>query len=63
MIIVTEQGQPALVVMTAERYEGFAATLDILGDQQILTLLHELLAEGLGRGEVVWNETEQPPER
>jgi PHD/YefM family antitoxin component YafN of YafNO toxin-antitoxin module len=62
-IIVTDKGQPALAVMTAERYEGFAATLDILGDQEILTLLHEILGEGLGRGKVVWDETKEPPER
>jgi PHD/YefM family antitoxin component YafN of YafNO toxin-antitoxin module len=61
-IIVTDKGQPALAVMTAERYEGFAGTLDILGDQQILALLHEILAEELGRGEVVWDETKDPPE-
>lgn len=62
-IIVTEQGRPALAVMTAERYEGFAGTLDLLGDPQILTLLHEILAEEFGQGKVVWDETKLPPER
>jgi len=51
---ITRHGRPVLAILPWEFYESIVETLEVLGDPEMITALHESL-EDLKRGRVVSN--------
>lgn len=58
-IAVTRRGAPVLAIMPWELYESLAETLDILGDQQLMTVLRQGIKEvEAGKG-IPWEQAKK----
>lgn len=58
-VAITRRGEPVLAVMSWELYEGLVETLDILTDEEMVSLLRRSITE-LDEGRVVgWNEAKE----
>jgi antitoxin YefM len=53
-VAVTRRGKPVLAVMSWELYESLVETLEILGDEKLLTALREGIEEAAEGKELAW---------
>lgn len=55
VVAVTRRGKPVLAIMPWELYEALAETLEMLGDQQLTTVLRQSLREADEENLIPWD--------
>jgi antitoxin YefM len=58
-VAITRRGKPVLAVMPWELYESIMETLDILGDEELMTTLRQGIEEIAAGGGIPWEQAKQ----